>query len=94
MTDRLDDIIRAIQEDPDTELSAEARNALHGALSSHPWCAGKDLLDRCTEVRFSIAGRHVNANLRHAIEKEAASAAATLESELDPDLEGLKPCTS
>jgi hypothetical protein len=51
---KLDDVIKSIQQD--LELSAEVRNALHCALSSHPWCAGKSLEQRKLEVVFVLWG--------------------------------------
>jgi fido (protein-threonine AMPylation protein) len=41
---KLDDVIKHIQEN--YQLSSEVRNALHGVLSSHPWCVGKSLEQR------------------------------------------------
>jgi len=69
MTDKLDNLIREIQETSD--LSAEARNALHGCLSTHPWGKGKDLAQRVMEARFAIAGRRVHGNLYHRLERIA-----------------------
>lgn len=72
--DDLDDLIREIQET--ATLSAEARNALHGATSAHPWCAGKDLASRALEVRCAIAGRGVHGELLHRLDRIAKAAAA------------------
>jgi hypothetical protein len=66
----LNEAIRDIQENE--TLSADARNALHGALDGHPWCVGKDLDQRKLEVRFAIAGRGVHA--QRALNVERASA--------------------
>lgn len=67
-TDSLDDLIYDIQTS-DARLSAAARNALHGATSTHPWCKGKDLPQRIAEVRCAIAGRGVHAALLHRLER-------------------------
>jgi hypothetical protein len=67
MTDCIDQIIREIQET--SELSAEARNALHGCLSTHPWGRGKAKAQRIMEARAAIAGRKVNGNLLHRLER-------------------------
>ncbi len=69
MTDELDELIREIQEI--SELSAEARNTLHGCLSTHPWGRGKDLAQRALEARFAIAGRRVDAKLFYRLERLA-----------------------
>jgi len=74
MTDRLDSAIRAILTDPDTRLSAEAINALHGATSTHPWAAGKDLDQRAQEALCAIAARNVPAAPRLRIERTAQAA--------------------
>ena len=68
MADELDDLIREIQKT--SELSAAARNALHGCLSTHPWGRSKSLNQRIAEARFAIAGRKVSANLAHRLESQ------------------------
>lgn len=65
----LDEVINAILTDDETEISAEAKNALHGAKSSHPWGKGKDFDQRKLEARFAVAGRKVNANHVHRLER-------------------------
>ena len=70
--DDIDEIIREIQTHPDTELSAEARNTLHGCTSSHPWCRGKSRADRIVEARMAIAGRSVHARLAFRLERAPA----------------------
>ena len=68
MTDRLDDLIREIQET--SELSAECRNALHGCLSYHPWGKGKGFDQRKKEALFVTSSRlSVDGNLLHKIER-------------------------
>lgn len=65
--DKLDKIIVEIQEL--VGLSAEARNALHGTMSTHPWCAGKDLERRVLEVRCAIAGYRVPVDALQLLER-------------------------
>lgn len=65
-TDNLDALIRDIQ--ATAALSADARNALHGATSTHPWCAGKDIATRALEVRCAIAGKTVRGELLHRLD--------------------------
>lgn len=67
MRDDLDEIITAIQ--VNVPLRAEARNALHGATSGHPWCAGKDLKQRAMEVRCAIAGYRVPVDALQRLER-------------------------
>jgi len=67
MTDCLDDLIREIQEQG--ELSAEARNALHGCLSNHPWGIGKGFDQRKNEALFAIAARDVPYTLIFKLER-------------------------
>lgn len=67
--DELDKIIVEIQEQAD--LSAEAWNALHGAMSKHPWCTGKGLTLRKLEVRCVLAGRRVPIHLLRRMERVA-----------------------
>lgn len=69
MADNLDVTIHAIQEHADTILSAEARNYLHGCLSTHPWCHGKPFDQRKQEALAAIAGRSVHGKLRHDLER-------------------------
>lgn len=73
MPDELDNLICEIQET--VTLSADARNALHGATSTHPWCAGKDTFTRALEVRCAIAGRTVRGELLHRLDRIARAAA-------------------
>jgi hypothetical protein len=47
--------IRLIQEE--YSLSADTRNALHGATAGHPWCEGKPLEQRINEARFALSGK-------------------------------------
>jgi hypothetical protein len=68
----LNEIIAKIQADSGARLSAEARNALHGATDGHPWCHGKTTLQRLMEVQFAIAGRGVHSALTHEIERMIA----------------------
>lgn len=65
----LDEAIEAIQVDPETRLSAEARNTLHGCTTGHPWCNGKSLANRKIEARMAIAGRQVNSRLAYNLER-------------------------
>lgn len=65
--DELDKIIVEIQEQ--TDLSAEARNALHGAMSTHPWGRGKNLAQRLIEVRCVLAGRRAPIYLLRRMER-------------------------
>lgn len=65
----LNQIISEIQGDEHAKLSAEARNALHAATAGHPWCEGKDFDTRKLEVRFAIAGRGIDANIVHRLER-------------------------
>lgn len=68
----LNELIRQIQADPCAKLSAEARNALHGALEGHPWCAGKTVMQRMLEVQSAIAGRGVSSTLQFELERMLA----------------------
>ena len=68
----LNELIRDIQADPHAKLSAEARNALHGALEGHPWCAGKSALQRMIVVQSAIAGRGVASQMRANLERMLA----------------------
>lgn len=63
----LNEAIAAINEQ--TSLSAEARNALHGATAGHPWCAGKTLEQRRQEVLCAIAGRKAHGMLIQQVER-------------------------
>ena len=66
----LNEAIREIQENE--TLTAEARNALHGATEGHPWCGGKTLDQRKLEVRCAIAGRGVHAQRAFNVERATA----------------------
>lgn len=74
MTDILDDLIEAILTDPDTRLSADATNALHGARSNHPWGRDKSPGQRAREAWAAIAGRDVAGTYRHKISRLALAA--------------------
>lgn len=74
MTDILDDLIEALLTDPDTRLSAAAKNALHGARSNHPWGRDKPPGQRAREAWAAIAGRHVAGTYRHEISRLAVAA--------------------
>lgn len=74
MTDQIDEAIVAILTHPETRLSAEAINALHGATSTHPWAAGKDRRQRATEAIAAVAGRDVPPAPRLRIERAARAA--------------------
>lgn len=65
--DELNNIIHDIQ--VTERLTAEARNALHGATLGHPWCAGKELEQRIAELRCVLAGRKIDGRLLHRIER-------------------------
>lgn len=65
--DELDKIIVEIQEQ--TDLSAEARNALHSALSTHLWGRGKNLAQRLLEVRCVLADHRVPIHLLRRMER-------------------------
>lgn len=69
MPDDLDQLIEEIQERE--SLSAEARNALHGCISSHPWCEGKDRETRVMEALCVLSGRGVNGSLLYRLERLA-----------------------
>lgn len=66
--DKLDDLIREIQ-GSNAKLSAEARNTLHGCLSTHPWGRGKTMQQRVLDLRCAVAGRGVDANVMHRVER-------------------------
>ncbi len=51
----LNEVIKDIQEK--YQLSAEARNALHGATFGHPWCGDKSLETRKLEALFATVDR-------------------------------------
>lgn len=54
----LNEVIRSIQ--AEYSLSADTRNALHGATLGHPWCAGKTLDQRKAEAQYAVGGRVSN----------------------------------
>jgi len=66
MTACLNEIIKEIQET--SELSAECRNALHGATEGHPWAEGKDFSQRKLEARVALAGRKIDLILMHKLD--------------------------
>lgn len=68
MTD-LGEIIRKIQET--TKLSAETRNMLHGNTPGHPWAKGKTEAEMAQDARINLAGRMVDGNLLHRLERIA-----------------------
>lgn len=72
-----DEVIRDILEHPATRLSAEAKNALHGATSTHPWGKGKPELQRLQEAIFAIAGRDVHPVFRERLDRLTAQARST-----------------
>lgn len=71
LNERLDRAIAAILEDPETELPAEAINALHGATSTHPWGQGRPIHERALSAYYAIAGRRVSAALARDLRRVA-----------------------
>ena len=68
-SDDIDVLIDDILTDESTELSAEAKNVLHGARSTHPWAAGKSDWTRVLEVTGGLAGRRVHAQYHLRLER-------------------------
>lgn len=60
MEDKINECIRIIQKED--SLSAECRNMLHGATTGHPWCAGKSVDQRVTEIVCAVAGRRLSSD--------------------------------
>ena len=57
MSDKITELAETILGHPETHISAEARNALHGVCLGHPWAEGKDRSLRLREMRAALAGR-------------------------------------
>ena len=57
----LNEVIRYIQ--GEYSLSADTRNALHGATEGHPWCEGKTLDQRKQEAAFAVGAKIANNDL-------------------------------
>ena len=63
-TDDITELAKEILEHPETRISAEAKNALHGVCQGHPWAEGKDRAQRLLEMRCALAGRDYPSTLR------------------------------
>ena len=73
----LNNAIKLILEHPDTKLSAEAINALHGATEGHPWAEGKGEIQRAREALCVLAGRQIPRWLVYEVERAAKLGAPT-----------------
>lgn len=74
LTYTTDETIREILEHPETRLSAEAKNTLNFAVSTHPIGRGKNEIDRIQEAVFAIAGRDVHPTFRERLDRLARQA--------------------
>ena len=67
----LDDVISEMMDHDETQISAEAKNAVNFCLSTHPNCKGTTL-DRIRVVQCAIVGRNVHSQFRKLLEQLAS----------------------